>query len=239
MRAMLTTVAVACSICSPALAMVVFTNDFEADTQGFSSAARSSLPSDDLGYAGPNPTMMLGRFANDDITLTLSGLAAGVPHDVAFDLFIGASWDGNSTAFGPDSVRVTAGIETLIDATFINLVEGDAGLTTYTQSYSDATPVGAAAFAPFAGADVRFDNTDEPSIFGRYAIYFFGRGVGNPVLGFTPLADSIEIRFQGLGLQDVSDEFWAIDNVVVTVVPEPASLALIAAAMAVVARRRA
>ncbi|MDX2035536.1 MAG: hypothetical protein SFX72_02705 [Isosphaeraceae bacterium] len=204
---------------TPALAGTVYSNDFETNTNGFSSASTTVLPTDAGGFSSAQNSRMLGRFANDTVTLSLSGLIPGIVHTVAFDLFIGASWDGNDTSFGPDRWQLTvAGID-LVDATFANLSGS-------TQSYSDATPTGPGTHAASTGADVVF--VAGLSVFDRYSIYSFSKGARNPVLTFTPLASTASLSFEGSSLQAVGDEFWAIDNVEITtatVVPEPSTLA--------------
>jgi hypothetical protein len=51
------------------------------------------------------------------------------------------------------------------------------------------------------------------------------------MISFTADSTTETLTFRGVGLQELSDESWGIDNVVVTgpestAVPEPASLAL-------------
>ena len=280
--------------CSSAHAVAVYSNDFEVNAAGFTSSSTTSfasLPTDALGFSSPNQSRYLGRYANDSLALTLTGLVPGTTYSVAFDLFIGASWDGNSTSAGPDTWSLTTGFPaagTLISTTFSNLFSSDIPMSPlcvtlltqkaqfnaqisaveqavsqtltgaalaaalaqlqavraqgnaqldaalalagcpmpnnfFTQSYSDLTPVGPGAFPAFTGADVA-----QPTggILDRYAIYSFGHGAGNPPLSFTALGNSEILTFSGQNLEGVTNEFWAIDNLVVsteapaTTVPE-------------------
>lgn len=107
-----------------------------------------------------------------------------------------------------------------MNATFQNLFPGEASLSSYKQSYSDSTPIGGAGeFDVLTGADVMYDGGAYTN---RYGIYYFGHGAGNPTLSFIATGSSATLSFAGSGLQDVSDEFWAVDNVMVTTaVPTP------------------
>ena len=128
-------------------------------------------------------------------------------------------------AFGPDSFSLTtSSAGTLVDATFRNgFPIGDPALV---QSYSDATPLGdGGLFRTREGADVE---VAEP-------IYYFGHGDGNPTPSFVAGAASETVTFQSIDAQGITDEFFALDNVVVTSVPEPPAGAIAAAGLAVLA----
>jgi hypothetical protein len=205
--------------CTSARAQVtVYSNDFETNANGFTNTARSVLTTDTSG-AGATSSTFLGRFANDTTSLNLTGLTPGVVHTLEFDLYIGATMDGG------EPISLTFGPTTLINTTFSNF---------FNQAYSDTTFLNPAAIvhAPFTGADVA--RTTAPSNTDRFSIYFFSRGAGNPVITFTPTLSTATLTFQGTSMQDVSDEFWALDNVRVTVpaaanaAPEPGTLALLA-----------
>ena len=201
--------------------VIVYSNDFETNTNGFSTSGTTLLPTDNGGYSSSNQSTYLGKFAGNDSTdLTLTGLTPGQSYTVKFDLFIGNSWDGNSTNYGPDNFSLKVGSTALVNATFQNLYSGEASLTSFEQTYSDNTPLGDGGnFATLTGADVMFDGGAYTN---RYGIYYFGHGAGNPVLTFTAGSASETLSFAGAGLQDVGDEFWAIDNVEVsTPVPTP------------------
>lgn len=217
------------ALASPAPAAIVYSNDFEANTAGFDTASTTTLQTT-ADPAGPTSTY-LGRFSNDSAVLSLTGLTVGAQYTVAFDLFIGASWDGNNVGVGPDEWLLTVGgatPETLVNTTFQNL---NASEQAQGQNYSDTNPIGAGSFAAQTGADVAYFSA--PSFFDRYAIYYFSHGAGNPVLTFTATGANVTLTFAGNNLQDVGDEFWALDNVVVTgpaanAVPAPGGLGLLA-----------
>lgn len=91
-----------------ASAQIVYQNNFEANTTGFDNSSPTSLPINGAGFGSPNQSQFLGRFANNSVTLALSSLTVGATYRVDFDLFIGASWDGNRTNFVPDNWSLTA-----------------------------------------------------------------------------------------------------------------------------------
>ncbi|MFL5327605.1 MAG: PEP-CTERM sorting domain-containing protein [Gemmataceae bacterium] len=226
-----------------ASAQVVYANDFETNTAGFSpggsitSLTRTSLPTDSGGLSSPNQSTYLGRLGSgiaksgsiDEIaTLSLTGLSAGTNYSVAFDLLIGASWDGSANGFGPDSWRFAVNGVRLVDTTFSNGQQG-VNVGAYSpQRYSDTTYTSTTGpdFPRHTGADFAFSpNNTNYSL--DYSIYLFGRGVGNPYLEFTATSSTATLEFARYGnTTDSSDEYWALDNLQVTAVPEPSSMAL-------------
>jgi hypothetical protein len=198
---------------------IVYSNDFEANTAGFNTSGRNSYPTDAQGFASPNQSQHLGLFfGNQSTTLTLTNLVPGGEYQIAFDLFIGKSWDGNSTFLGPNTWELTLnGAEptTLVDTTFLNLFPTDGILNNFTQNYSDSNPIGPGSNAPFTGADVAFTHPEPVTFYERYAIYYFSHGEGNPVLNFVADSSTVTLTFAGGLDQEDFDEFWALDNVVV------------------------
>jgi hypothetical protein len=61
-----------------------------------------------------------------------------------------------------------------------------------------------------------------------YAIYYFGHGSGNPYLAFTASGTTAILEFARLATAsgDSGDEYWALDNVTVSTIPEPSQVAL-------------
>ena len=234
---------------SNALASVVYSNNFETNTAGFSAGAQVAQPTDGSPFSSPTMTStFLGEFGgNSSTVLSLPGLTSGQTYTLEFDLFIGRSWDGNAindvspSVVGPDQWRLTGtGITggTLVDTTFNNLNPSDGRLDNYTQNYSDSNPIGPGTNVSFTGADIMYNNASL-HWYTRYAIYYFSHGSGNPVLSFTSTGTSVSLTFAGIGLQDSPDEFWALDNVVVSSqvanVPEPDSMLLSSVGVAVCA----
>lgn len=228
---------------------VVYSNDFESNTTGFDKTNTATLA---IVGNPTNPTStstFLGVFGNDTATLSLSGLTAGTVYSVQFDLYIGATWDGSyGVNNGPDVFTLKADGTSLVDASFARANTTVGGTEPLRQSYSDATPVNVgttsspypAQFVGRTGADVNYSHPTNINLY--YSIYYFGHGAGNPVLTFTATGTTASLTFAGTGLQPITDEFWAVDNVTVASVPEPSSIAMSMiglAAAAAIARRRA
>ncbi len=204
---------------TPASATIVYSNDFETNTNGFTTTGVGTVP------AGVSFTKWLGGDKSlhhgSSTSLSLTGLSVGTVYNVAFDLYLGGTWDG-SGAFGPDYFQFsTSSAGFLVNATFVNdfPIGGGSGKT---QTYSDSTPLGdGGEFIGRTGADVVLG---EP-------IYYFGHGAGNPLLSFTATTTSEILHFAAFDYQQRVDEFFALDNVVVSnedaPVPEPATLALL------------
>jgi hypothetical protein len=227
-------------------AAIVFSNDFESDTSGFTaggsltSLTRVSLPTDSGGLASANQSMWLGRLgsgvaksgsADEIVTLNLAGLTLGQQYTVAFDLLLGSSWDGSaSPPYGPDSWRFAVNGTRLVNTTFTNGNQGQEYGAFSPQRYSDATYTSLIGpdFGKFTGADASF-TTGGTNYAQHYGLYRFGRGIGNPVLVFTATGAGAVLEFARFGnTTDSADEYWALDNVQVAniVVPEPSSIGI-------------
>ena len=222
-----------------ASAQVVYSNNFESNTNGFtaggslSTLGRTSLPTDSGGLSSANQSSWLGRVgegvnkspsAVETLTLSLSGLTPGQVYAIAFDLFIGASWDGSAGFYGPDSWRLTIGGTMLVNTTFSNVQSGVNAGAYSPQRYSDSTYTSTtgADFNRFTGADQSFSVNQNANYAPDYAIYYFGHGSGNPFLTFTASASTAVVEFARYGdTTDSGDEYWALDNVEVRAVPEP------------------
>lgn len=186
-------------------AVTVYSNDFELNTNGFSNNATGTLPTDAMGnnstWLGGN-----GSFTNTSVTLSLNGLTVGKVYNISFDLFLGGTWDG-SASFGPDFFRLASSSSGfLVNATF----GVAAAPTTKTQTYSDATPLGGGPFLHGEGADVLVFSGVIPNI------YYFGHGAGNPMLSFTASAATETLTFSSSDAQGISDEYFALDNIIVS-----------------------
>ena len=236
----------------------VYSNNFEtAGSEGYNLSqssnmnplSRISRPTDGGGLSSASQSMWLGALGYgvpknsgnpETVTLALSGLVAGSTYNVAFDLLIGGSWDGSASYYGADrwtfSAVGSAFATKLIDATFSNCGISNELCGAYSpQSYSDATPLAgeAGTFSAETGADFYFDGSYDYSQ--DYGIYYFGHGAGNPMLSFVADGSTASLVFEREPTVsgDSSDEYWALDNIVVTgdaapvATPEPASVALL------------
>ena len=186
---------------APAMAAVVYQNDFQA-----SVGAEWSLTNRETSPVGSRT--FLGRFDNQTATLTLSGLSAHDSLAISFDLFIMDSWDGNTGGVGPDMWSFSLDGATYLNTTFSNVAGSP-------QAYPGNYPGG--NFAPMTGAEET--NTLGYNFYGN-AVYHFDFVLAH-------VGDQAVISFAGAGLQGVPDESWGLDNVLVEAsgapVPVPAA----------------
>jgi len=156
--------------------------------------------------------LFLGRFADDDVSLTLSDLPAHAFVTVSFELFIIDSWDGDEAytggtiPIGPDQwgLRVEGG-PTLIHATFNNDVHASTR-----QSFP--AHMGAGSVPAATGADER-----KSLGYRKYTMY--GDAVYKLRYTFAHAGRGLKLTFYGLNLQGTGDESWGLDNVKVAVAP--------------------
>lgn len=201
----------------PALALPIYQNDFEsADVNGWSSGSTVLAPN--------GSTRFLGLFDRDQsTTFTLGGLTPGASLTFQLDLYINRSWDGNTSAFGPDlfTVEVVGG-PILLQTTFSNT-----NLPGFEQSFPDPwNPVTPTANPPRTGA------------FAINTLGFITEGdtTYRMMLPVIPASSDLTLRFSGRNLQDFTDESWGIDNVTVTsTVPEPSAVLLLLGGLGVLA----
>jgi hypothetical protein len=256
-RKLLTTV-LALGLSAVASAQIVYFNDFETNTHGFtfggslSSLSRVTLATDSGGPTSVNTSTWLGKLGAgvdkspssfEIAQLNLAGLNAGASYSVSFDLLIGASWDGAANSYGPDSWRLTADGVTMVDTIFANGAQGINFGAYSPQRYTDTsyTNPNGPDVARFTGADQFWSANIDGRYADDYSIYYFGHGAGNPILTFTASSSTAVLQFSRYGATfDSSDEYWALDNVTVTgsnpisppvtsAVPEPSTYALMGA----------
>jgi hypothetical protein len=220
--------------CISASAAPIYSNDFETNAAGFTNGGvlpaltRVSLPTDGGGLNSANQSTWLGRLgqnvakspANKEIVdLTVSGLTPGASYTVAFDLLIGASWDGAAVGYGPDAWYFSVDGTRLVDTMFSNGDQGrDYGAYSpqrYSNThYADPNGPDVPAFT-----DAQYSRRDGPGYSGYYGIYYFSHGAGNPVLTFTATSTTALLewaRYSGAqNFGDSPDEYWALDNVIV------------------------
>ena len=157
------------------------------------------------------PTTLLGRFGNEPISLTLEGLP---PHrfvQVAFEFYALSSWDGDRGFMGPDlwMARVEDGPR-LVYAAFAPPHNGSP-----TQSFP--LPFGLGGMPPGSGgrrvsAPIPFNDGHSPT-WSQHFVY--------PMCFTIPhTAPTLRVWFTGIGLQDLDDESWALDDVGVAVLDE-------------------
>ena len=215
----------------------VFSNNFETNASGFVpggslapfALTRTNFPTDGGGLTSPNQSIWLGPLGygiskdptnNEIVDLMLNNLIPGQTYTVAFDLLIGGSWDGAADYYGPDGWYFAVNGTRLVDTYFSN---GDQNIDygAYSpQRDSDSTyanPNGPDHPA-FTGAE--FYKKQGPSYSGYYGIYYFSHGTGNPVLTFTAANSTVTLEWARYittnNFDSYGDEYWALDNVLVT-----------------------
>ena len=149
----------------------------------------------------------LGQFANGGPHLQLNSLPLHNRARLEFDLYLIRTWDGNDLVYGTDrfKVGVTGGL-TLLDTSF------SCSISTALQSYPYGSSPGS---PPLTGSQ---EHGTLGFVFGNYgaidAVYHFS-------LRFNHSANSLGIDFTGIGLQELADESWGLDNVKVIVEEDP------------------
>ncbi|MFM6265382.1 MAG: hypothetical protein ACKPFA_02555, partial [Dolichospermum sp.] len=177
----------------------IYSNNFETSAGSeWSNTTRSTTPSGGRNF--------LGQFANDTVSLTLNDQRlANTNITLEFDLFIMNSWDGNNIPLGPDQFKLSIdGGNTLLNTTFSN-VEIDG----YRQAYPGSTGEGD---YPAGTEAIEIDTL---------GYGYFGDSVYHLSYTFPNVSNSIILNFSGIGLQDIGDESWGLDNISVSVLETP------------------
>ncbi|MBL8047237.1 MAG: PEP-CTERM sorting domain-containing protein [Chthonomonas sp.] len=226
-----------CSVFVSALASQSFAyfQDFQAGGALPEWSSVSYLDGNSVTRAG---VRTLGRFAdNASTTLTLTGLSAGA-YTLSFRLYTIGSWDGQGPLAGPDIFGVKQDGVTFFQETFNNVSTNGGSVpyepyTSQGQSFGgQGAPVGTylarTGMTGFNGLDLGQFSWDVDAKDTYYDLTF------NLNLSSSTLA----LNFFGNNLQDATDESWSLDNVRVTAVPEPGSLAALAAGALLLARKR-
>ncbi|MEX0939237.1 MAG: hypothetical protein WDZ59_15350 [Pirellulales bacterium] len=150
----------------------------------------------------------LGQFASDrdnEVFLTLSDIPEHPYLQIEFDLFIIRSWDGDSTTFGADLWE-------------LSVVDGP---TLESRRYSQ---------------EHRFADVTEEDTLGYLwnGLPTVADSVYHRSYTFPHSEDSVVFRFFAETDRGVTNESWGLDNVRVSLVPEPSSgsLVIIASCMA-------
>lgn len=193
-------------------ATIIYHNDFQtAFLNGWSSTGGSVTIS-----TSPSSHKFLGRnpdygFSYETVSLSLSGIP--VPNmgiHLAFDLYIIASWDGNSTEWGPDIFNLSvSGGPTLLNTTF-----STHDYQSYPENYS-------------TGASYEWNTgASEVGTLG-YTHMPFTNAIYHLEYTFSHSNSDLIINFAGINLQQIEDESWGIDNVVISVIPEPNTILLL------------
>lgn len=182
---------------------------------GFESVVGSEWSTDRTSVTPAGNRTFLGDFANETATLTLTNLPAHTSLTLSFDLFAIRSWDGNSTdisqqygPLGPDIFDVSiGGGQTLLHTTFSNHFDSSISSSSTRQAYPDAFPGGDHA-AGTGAAEKNSLGYFHPVIATQSM-----DSVYRVTLTFEHTGPSLTLDFSALGLQEITDESWGLDNV--------------------------
>jgi hypothetical protein len=196
---------------------VVYQNDFEAPVGSEWSASALDMTPSGRGY--------LGQFGNQDAVLTLTGLPESSQVRLEFDLYIIGTWDGNA-APGPDRwILDILGGGTLLNTTFAVGDENSTRMQAYPNSEDPSE-------------HVNRTGAIENNTLGYFTYGFARDAVWHMDMTFAHDDPTLSLKFSAMGLQQLSDESWGLDNVIVTLVPAPGALALMGLGGLAIMRRR-
>ncbi|MBI2471526.1 MAG: hypothetical protein HYV59_09835 [Planctomycetes bacterium] len=185
--------------------ITAFSDDFESGAQPeWSSTSVSTTPASERKF--------LGRFTNNTVSLSLSGLPSHSNITIELDLFIIHSWDGNPWNWGPDIWGIDINGSTTLKK------------TTFSNGYGP----GQAYPGDYTNSSTYDSNSARTGAVENNTLGYGSGGWGDSVyhLSFTSSHSdsSVAFNFFGQNLQAVSDESWGLDNVVVKI--EPVSTAV-------------
>lgn len=228
---------------SSAQSVTVFSSDFESPVSAAIDPG-TALLTGVQGYAGLGPAgnQFAGSFLRSEtvnkVTLTLTGLPT---HDALSTSFLFAaidSLDGTGSFPAGDYFRID------ID-----------GVNRFRESFANATDEQVQSYVPPAGVELarKVDlGFAGPGSYYRDSAYNLGADPRFQQFAHTGSSVTIDFWMEGVGLQSLGDESWAMDNLrveaftvggtPVTAVPEPSTYALLLAGLggvgAVIRRRR-
>lgn len=218
-------------------AAAVFSTDFESALSASINPGTATLTGVQ-GFVGLGPigNQFGGSFLRSPtgnvVSLSLTGLPTHNALSIGFLFAAIDSLDGTGTFPSGDFFRID------ID-----------GVTRFRESFANATDSQIQSYVAPAGGELARKQDlgfSGPGGFYRDSAYDFN--VDGRFQNFAHTASAVTISFsiEGAGIQDLSDESWAVDNLVVTAfsttppVPEPSTYALMLAGLGAVAwvRRR-
>lgn len=216
-------------------AVTVFSSDFESGLPASVSPGAAALTGvQNFAGLGPLGNQFAGSFLRSPtgnvVTLSMTGLPIHNALSVGFLFAAIDSLDGTGTFPSGDFFR--------IDVDGVNRFRESFANATDSQIQSYVAPVGGELARK---QDLGFSG---PGGFYRDSAYDFN--VDGRFQNFAHTASSVTISFsiEGAGIQDLSDESWAIDNLAVTAfsttppVPEPSTYVLMVAGLGAVALAR-
>lgn len=201
---------------SPVLQSLTVTPASQADyglqvyANGFEQAVGPEWSASRTGTTPAGARRFLGEFGNETITLTLSNLPPHVAATVMVDQFVIRTWDGNSTAEGPDvwELNVAGGLR-LLHTTFNN---GPAESVAAGQAYPGTHP-GNTNPARTGALENNTLGFAVPGVGVMDAVY-------QHIRTFPHTAGTLVLNFAASGLSaELGAESWGLDNVRVFVTP--------------------
>jgi len=212
-----------CGICAPAFAnpypIEVYNNDFETTVGAeWSKTTISTTPVGSRNF--------LGEFGSETVTLTLNNLPVHTDVSISFDLFILKTWDGQGPEGDPSGPDIWS------------IAANNTGFS-FTTTFSNHYP-GTSTFYP-DGKMQKYPNqwptgNDSPWFSGASetnTLGYWPRGTTKPMDAVYPLSfdfkhtdDSLVVQFSGNLTNEIWNESWGLDNVVVEVVPAPSAIIL-------------
>lgn len=201
-----------------AQAAPVFETDFESGMPIELTTGDGVLePVQGFAGLGPSGSQFGGQFLRNASTnatiLTLTGLPAHSAIDIEFLLAVIDSWDGSSAGFpSGDFFTVTVDGVPIFTESFVNSQAG------FTQTYV-APSGGELAYKQNLGFTVGFHHSDSA----------YDMALEPSFQGVPHSASTLTVVFSGsgTGYQGGTDESWAIDQLRVSLVPEPGALFLL------------
>jgi hypothetical protein len=190
------------------LASVIYSNDFESAAGGVWSVPAIATTPSGRHFLGQDPYY---GFGGQTVTLTLEEVPQSSHAVIEFDLFVLQSWNGaNATpAKGPDL--------------FVLGLESGEGVKSIAMSFSNVTS----------------DPQSYPSLDGEGSYDRWTGAAETDTLGYNTdsvyhlavtcahAGSRLVFTFEGRTSEPLTDESWGIDNVVVTINPEPSAVLLL------------
>jgi len=170
--------------------------------------------SDPITTTSPCDSTFIGEFGNQTVTLSLDDLPSHARVEVSFDLFIIRSWDGNreetpaellnsplwpDDLIGPDIWQLQADGEMLVQTTFSNWIDSGS-LQAYPGSYPGAEYPAQTGAIAINSLCYTYGPYDMDAVYPMRYI-------------FDHTGDTLVLDFAAMGLQDISDESWGLENV--------------------------
>ncbi len=191
-----------------------YSNNFETAIGSpwtFSTVIPDNIPA----IKNYNGTNVLGYLANQQATYTQTGL--GTSHSfvkIEFDLYIHDSWDGNDITNGIDRWKMDVDGVNQINTTFSNF-------TYRTQNYPSNSPANNLN-GTGAVSSVLPSACNHASGATGTSLYHISKTIAHTTNDLT-------VILEGLGLEDVCNESWSIDNFVLQVGANAVSQTLLSA----------